>query len=199
MTIRIDRVTTRTGDGGQTSLGDGTRTPKDSLRVEAYGTVDEANAAVGVLRCLIGDAAIGVMLRRIQNGLFDIGGDLCVPGGAGAKFRLDDRLLRMLDADTERLAALQAPLDSFVLPGGTAAAAQAHVVRTVVRRAERRVVTLASREAVNAEVIRTLNRLSDYMFVLGRHLNDDGRQDLLWTRGADEAPDDGRRDTNDSA
>ena len=189
MTIRIDRVVTRGGDRGETSLGDGTRTSKDAVRVEAYGTVDEANAAVGALRGLIAEPQVDVMLLRIQNGLFDIGGDLCLPGVAGGRYRVDDALLRLLDADTKRLAALQPPLDSFVLPGGTAAAAQAHVVRTVVRRAERRVVTLAAAEAVNPEVLRTLNRLSDYMFVLARHLNDDGRQDLLWTRSA------GRNDT----
>ena len=182
MTIRIDRVVTRGGDRGQTSLGDGTRTSKDAIRVEAYGTVDEANAAMGVLRSLIAEPQTDVMLLRIQNGLFDIGGDLCLPGIAGERYRVDDTLLRLLDADTERLAALQPALDSFVLPGGTVAAAQAHVVRTVLRRAERRVVTLAAAEAVNPEVLRTLNRLSDYMFVLARHLNDDGRQDLLWTR-----------------
>ncbi len=182
MTIRIDRVVTRGGDGGQTSLGDGTRTLKSSVRVEAYGTVDEANATVGVLRCLVQDVAVGNMLLRIQNGLFDIGGDLCIPGAAGERFRLDDTLLHALDADTARLSGLQRPLDSFVLPGGTPAAAQAHVVRTVVRRAERRVVALAAQEDVNPEVLRTLNRLSDYMFVLSRHLNDDGGQDLLWTR-----------------
>ncbi len=184
MTIRIDRVTTRGGDRGETSLGDGTRTSKDAVRVEAYGTVDEANATVGVLRGLVEEPQVGALLLRIQNGLFDIGGDLCLPGAAGGSYRVDDALLRLLDADTERLAALQPPLDSFVLPGGTAAAAQAHVVRTVVRRAERRVVTLAACEAVNPEVLRTLNRLSDYMFVLARHLNDDGRQDLLWVRSA---------------
>ncbi len=182
MTIRIDQVTTRGGDKGQTSLGDGTRTSKDAVRVEAYGTVDEANAAVGVLRCLVTDPLVGDTLLRIQNGLFDIGGDLCIPGAAGERFRLDDALLGLLDAETERLAAMQPALDSFVLPGGTPAAAQAHVVRTVVRRAERRTVTLAAAEPVNPEVLRTLNRLSDYMFVLARHLNDDGRQDLKWTR-----------------
>lgn len=181
--IRIDRVVTRTGDQGQTSLGDGTRIAKDSLRVEAYGTVDEANAAIGVLRVLVAaDPALDAMLRQIQNGLFDVGSDLCVPGAAGAALRIDDRLLLRLDAEIDAMAAIQAPLDSFVLPGGSPGAAQAHVVRTVVRRAERRVVTLAAAEPVNPEVIRLLNRLSDYAFVLARRLNDDGRADLLWVR-----------------
>lgn len=181
--IRIDRVVTRTGDDGRTSLGDGTRTPKDSLRVEAYGTVDEANAVIGVLRAQVADRLeLDAMLQRIQNGLFDIGADLCVPGEAGAGLRIDDRLLLLLDAAIEAMADAQSPLDSFVLPGGSPAAAQAHVMRTVVRRAERRVVTLAAVEPVNAEIIRTLNRLSDYAFVLARHLNDDGRGDLTWIR-----------------
>ena len=181
--IRIDSVVTRAGDGGQTSLGDGTRTPKDSIRVEAYGTVDEANAAVGVLRLEVPDGTSqGDLLRRIQNGLFDIGGDLCVPGDAGRTLRIDDRLLHLLDAAIDELAGRQAPLDSFVLPAGSRGAAQAHVVRTVVRRAERRVVTLAAVEPVNPEVVRTLNRLSDYFFVLARHLNDDGRADVKWQR-----------------
>lgn len=181
--IRIDTVVTRTGDDGLTSLGDGSRARKDSLRVEAYGTVDEANAAFGVLRVLVtDDPATDAMLRRIQNGLFDIGGDLCVPGDAGDSLRIDDRLLLLLDDAIETMSGQQAPLDSFVLPGGSAAAAQAHVVRTVVRRAERRVVALAAVEDVNPEVIRTLNRLSDYAFVLARQLNDNGLDDVTWDR-----------------
>ena len=184
MAIRIDQVVTRTGDDGRTSLGDGMRTPKDSLRVEAYGSVDEANAVVGVLRLHVGtDEALDAVLARIQHGLFDIGGDLCIPGGPDARYRIDDRLLRMIEDEIAVLVERQAPLDSFVLPGGSAGAAQAHVVRTVVRRAERRVVTLAAAEPVNPLVVRTLNRLSDYAFVLARHLNDDGRADVVWTRG----------------
>ena len=183
MAIRIDQVTTRTGDDGLTSLGDGTRTSKASVRVEAYGTVDEANAAIGVLRLHVAhDPLIESVLQRIQNGLFDVGGDLCLPGESGAAFRIDDRLLMLLDAEIVALGADQAPLDSFVLPGGSPGAAQAHVVRTLVRRAERRVVSLAAVEAVNPMVVRVLNRLSDYAFVLARHLNDHGRGDLLWMR-----------------
>ena len=181
--IRIDRVATRTGDDGTTSLGDGTRTSKDGLRIEALGAVDEANAAVGVLRTLVDPGSpVSGFLRDIQNGLFDIGGDLCLPGEAGDRFRVGDRLLAALDEAVAAMAAQQAPLDSFILPGGSAGAAQAHVVRTVVRRAERRVVALAAAEPVNPLVLRTLNRLSDYAFVLSRHLNDDGRADVLWTR-----------------
>jgi len=184
--IRIDRVVTRTGDDGGTALGDGSRVRKDALRVEAYGTVDEANAALGLLRALLPDGAeaTGVLLE-IQNRLFDLGGDLCIPQTPEtetAPYRLDDRLLALLDRETERLADRQAPLDSFILPGGTAGAAQAHVARTVVRRAERRVVTLAASEPVNPRIVRALNRLSDYLFVLARHLNGDGKDDLLWQR-----------------
>ncbi len=185
MPIRIDQVVTRTGDDGRTSLGDGTRLAKDALRVEAYGTVDEANAAIGLLRLQVaGDPHLDASLRRIQNGLFDIGGDLCVPGVGGGSLRIGDSLLSFLETEIVSLGASQLPLDSFVLPGGSPAAAHAHMVRTIVRRAERRVVTLAASEAVNPLVIRTLNRLSDYAFVLARHLNDDGRDDLLWERGA---------------
>ena len=184
MAIRIDQIVTRTGDDGRTSLGDGTRILKDSIRVEAYGSVDEANAAVGVLRLQVaGNEVLDAVLARIQHGLFDIGGDLCLPGAVDAPYRIDDRLLRLIEAEIATLLERQAPLDSFVLPGGSAGAAQAHVVRTVVRRAERRVVTLAAAEPVNPLVVRTLNRLSDYAFVLARHLNDDGRADVVWTRG----------------
>ncbi|WP_419728509.1 cob(I)yrinic acid a,c-diamide adenosyltransferase [Lichenicola sp.] len=183
--IRIDRVATRTGDDGTTSLGDGSRTSKDGLRIEALGAVDEANAEVGVLRTLLhADDSVSAFLGRIQNGLFDIGGDLCLPGEAGDRFRIDGRLLASLDDAVAEMSANQPPLDSFVLPGGSAGAAQAHVVRTVVRRAERRVVALAAAEPVNPFVLRTLNRLSDYAFVLSRHLNDDGRSDVLWTRAS---------------
>ncbi len=183
MAIRIDQVVTRTGDDGRTSLGDGTRTTKDSARVEAYGSVDEANAAVGVLRLHVAGQAADAVLARIQHGLFDIGGDLCIPGAPDAPYRIDDRLLRLIEAEIAVLVEQQAPLDSFVLPGGSAGAAHAHMVRTVVRRAERRVVALAAAEPVNPLVLRTLNRLSDYAFVLARHLNDDGRADVVWTRG----------------
>lgn len=183
MAVRIDQVVTRTGDDGQTSLGDGTRTAKDSLRVEAYGSVDEANAALGVLRLHVaGHRALDAVLEQIQHGLFDLGGDLCIPGAPDAPFRIDDRLLGLIEAEIAVLVERQAPLDSFVLPGGSAGAAHAHVVRTTVRRAERRVVALAASETVNPLVVRTLNRLSDYAFVLARHLNDDGRGDVVWRR-----------------
>ncbi len=181
--VRIDRVVTRGGDKGQTSLGDGTRIAKDALRVEAYGAVDEANAIIGVLRLhTTGDA--DAMLARVQNDLFDVGADLCVPGEMGDRLRLTDVPSLRLEAEVAAMNATLPPLKSFVLPGGTPAAAQAHVARTVVRRAERRVVALAAAETVNPEVVRYLNRLSDHLFVLGRALNDNGAADVMWVPGA---------------
>ena len=189
MTIRIDRVVTRGGDQGLTSLGDGSRVSKDSVRVEAYGTVDEANACLGVLRATL--AAGGEperFLRWVQNVLFDVGADLCVPGPAGTSLRLGEEPVRAVEAAIGGLLARQADLDSFVLPAGSLAASTAHMARTVMRRAERRVVTLAASEPVTPAVIGLLNRLSDYLFVLSRHLNDDGRADVLWERGAQVPP-----------
>ncbi len=182
MTIRIDRVVTRGGDGGQTSLGDGRRVAKDALRVEAYGTVDEANATIGMLR-LHATGESDAMLARVQNDLFDVGSDLCVPGEAGDRLRLTDAPSARLEAEIGAMNANLPALDSFVLPGGTAAAAHAHLARTVVRRAERLVVTLAREEAVNPAVIRFLNRLSDHLFVLGRVLNENGAADVKWIPG----------------
>ncbi len=183
--VRIDRVITRGGDTGETSLGDGTRVPKDALRVEAYGTVDEANAAIGLLRLHVGgDADANAMLARIQNDLFDMGADLCVPGEMGERLRLTDAPALRLEAEAAAMNEALTPLTSFILPGGTPAAAHAHLARTVVRRAERLVVSLSHAEAVNPAVLRTLNRLSDHLFVLGRRLNAGGGADVLWTPGA---------------
>jgi cob(I)alamin adenosyltransferase len=183
--IRIDRVVTRGGDSGETSLGDGTRVPKDALRVDAYGTVDEANAAIGLLRLhLDGDATADAMLGRILNDLFDMGADLCVPGEAGARLRMTGAASLRLEQEAAEMNAAIAPLTSFILPGGTAGAAHAHMARVAVRRAERRVVALSHEERVNPEVVRYLNRLSDHLFVLGRRLNGNGAQDVLWVPGA---------------
>ena len=185
MMVRIDRVVTRGGDDGKTSLGDGTRVRKDDLRVEAYGTVDEANAVIGLLRMHTqGDAQVGAALGRVQNDLFDVGADLCVPGEAGDRLRLTDAPSAALEAEIASMNASLPPLKSFVLPGGTPAASYAHLARTVVRRAERLVVALAAKETVNAAVIRYLNRLSDYLFVLARHLNQQGAGDVEWVPGA---------------
>lgn len=179
--IRIDRVVTRGGDTGETSLGDGTRVPKDALRVDAYGTVDEANAAIGLVRLhTTGDT--DAMLARVQNDLFDVGADLCVPGAAGDRLRITDAPSIRLEAEIVAMNASLTPLTSFVLPGGTPAAAYAHLARTITRRAERLVVRLSREDVVNPAVIRLLNRLSDHLFVLGRVLNPGG--DVQWTPGA---------------
>jgi cob(I)alamin adenosyltransferase len=185
MMVKLDVIVTRGGDGGETSLGDGARVRKDALRVEAYGTVDEANAAIGVLRLHAHeDAEADAMLARIQNDLFDIGADLCVPGEAGARLRVADTQSARLEAELAAMNGQMPALKSFVLPGGTAGAAAAHVARMVTRRAERLVVALAAEEEVNPAVIRYLNRLSDHLFVLARRLNGNGAGDVLWVPGA---------------
>jgi cob(I)alamin adenosyltransferase len=192
--VRLTRIYTGGGDAGETSLGDGARVPKHGLRVAAYGTVDEANAVIGLARVAAGNGAgdaaaaeIDAMLARIQNDLFDLGADLCTPEG-GAK---GDGALRVSAAQAKRLeteidavnAALQ-PLESFILPGGTALAAHLHHARTVTRRAERLVCQLADAEPVSGEAVIYLNRLSDLLFVLARKANGDGAKDVLWTPGA---------------
>jgi cob(I)alamin adenosyltransferase len=182
--VKLDAIVTRAGDGGETSLGDGARVRKDTARIEAIGAVDEANAAIGLLRLHTGGEE-DALLARVQNGLFDLGADICVPWeGGDARLRVGAGHVAALDAATAGLNAALAPLDSFVLPGGTPAAAAAHLARTVARRAERAVVRLAAEEAVNPEVVRYLNRLSDLLFVLGRRLNDNGAADVLWTPGS---------------
>ncbi len=184
--MRLTRLYTRGGDKGETSLGDGSRVPKQALRVEAYGTVDEANAAIGLAR-LHADAEADGMLARIQNDLFDLGADLCTPQegrrAAGA-LRIVAAQVARLEAEIDRMNAGLRPLDSFVLPGGTPAAAYLHLARTVTRRAERLVCALAAAEKVNPEAVKYLNRLSDHLFVLGRRMNDNGARDVLWQPGA---------------
>jgi cob(I)alamin adenosyltransferase len=183
--VRIDRVVTRGGDGGMTSLGDGSRLRKDAPRVEAIGGVDEANAAIGWLRAAVsGGAADGetdAMLARIQNDLFDVGADLCVPGEGGDRLRLTDAPLLRLDSEIAAMNAALPALTSFILPAGSEAAARAHMARVIVRRAERCVVGV---EELNPNLQRYLNRLSDHLFVLSRVLNDHGAADVLWVPGA---------------
>ena len=184
--VRLTRIYTRGGDAGDTSLGDGVRVPKHALRVAAYGTVDEANAAIGIAR-LHANAESDEMLGRIQNDLFDLGADLCTPEGgrrAAGTLRIAPAQTERLEREIDTMNATLAPLDSFILPGGTAAAAHLHLARTVVRRAERLVSELARAESVNPEALRYLNRLSDHLFVLGRRLNDGGTRDVLWRPGA---------------
>jgi len=184
--VRLTKIYTRGGDGGQTSLGDGARVAKHDLRVAAYGTVDEANAAIGIARLQAG-AAADAALARIQNDLFDLGADLCRPGDDpddGASLRIQPSQVERLEQEIDAFNASLKPLDSFVLPGGTAASAHLHLARTIVRRAERLTTQLAGEEPVNRSAIHYLNRLSDHLFVLARYLNDGGAADLLWVPGA---------------
>ena len=183
--VKLDRIYTRGGDDGETSLGEGTRTPKHSARIVALGEVDEANAAIGLARVACADAALTAALGTIQNELFDLGADLCVPlADDRPRLRVAaaqvTRLEAEIDAANERLA----PLTSFVLPGGSEAAARLHLARTVVRRAERAVAALAAREPVNPAALAYLNRLSDLLFVFARRANDGGRGDVTWSPGA---------------
>jgi cob(I)alamin adenosyltransferase len=182
--VRLTRIYTRGGDGGETSLGDGSRVAKHALRVAAYGTVDEANAAIGLAR-LHADADADAMLGRIQNDLFDLGADLATPEGRrDGALRVAAAQIARLEGEIDAMNARLAPLESFVLPGGSAGAAHLHLSRTMVRRAERLVAELAQTEPVNPEAIKYLNRLSDHLFVLGRRLNDNGARDVLWVPGA---------------
>jgi cob(I)alamin adenosyltransferase len=183
--VTLSRIYTRGGDKGETSLGDGSRVPKHDLRVAAYGTVDETNGVIGVAR-LHAQGEADAMLGRIQNDLFDLGDDLCTPEGG----RKAEGALRIVDAQVERLereidtmnAELE-PLQSFILPGGTAASAYLHLARTVARRAERVICDLAEKEQVNPAAIRYINRLSDHLFVLARWENEKGLRDVLWVPG----------------
>ena len=177
MTIRIDRVSTRGGDGGETSLGDGTRVAKNDARIEAMGAVDEANAVLGRLRAQLADQTEAAFVSTVQNDLFDLGAGLCQPGPVG---RLPPVAILRLEAWIAEAGTRLAPLTSFVLPGGSIAAADAHLARTAVRRAERRVVSLGPGTGVDAGACRYLNRLSDALFMLGRVLNENGRADTLW-------------------
>lgn len=184
--VKLTKIYTRGGDKGETSLGDGARRPKDDLRIAAYGTADEANAVIGVARvALTGEE--DEMLARIQDDLFDLGADLCVPEegrkNEGA-LRISEAQVKRLEDEIDRMNARLEPLESFILPGGSEAAAYLHLARTVVRRAERLLVRLARSEKVNAEAIRYVNRLSDHLFVMARLANDDGRADVLWRPGA---------------
>src|ERR1700742_4521039 len=176
--VVLNRIYTRTGDDGTTALGSGERRPKYDLRIEAYGTVDETNAAIGIVRLHLAEARdVDAMLGLIQNDLFDLGADLAVPEREGQAERLE----RDIDGLNERLA----PLTSFVLPGGTPAAAYLHLARTICRRAERMMVELASRPdaRVTAAAIKYMNRLSDFLFVASRSANNNGAGDVLWVPG----------------
>jgi cob(I)alamin adenosyltransferase len=186
--VILNRIYTRTGDDGTTALGSGERRPKYDLRVAAYGTVDETNAAIGVARLHLAQAQhIDAMLGRIQNDLFDLGADLAVPqrDGKAERLRVLATQVERLEQDIDALNGNLAPLNSFVLPGGTPAAAYLHLGRTICRRAERMVVELASQpnEPVSDAAVQYLNRLSDFLFVASRAVNDNGARDVLWVPG----------------
>ena len=184
--VKLTKIYTRGGDKGQTSLGNGKRVAKHDLRVAAYGTVDEANAVIGLVR-LETEGKLDLLLGRIQNDLFDVGADLCTPEEADPKYpplRVTAAQVERLEQEIDHYNASLEPLTSFILPGGSRLAAEFHLARTVARRAERDMTALAEQEAVNAEAIKYVNRLSDLLFVLARHANDGGKADVLWVPGA---------------
>lgn len=181
--VKLNRIYTRTGDAGTTGLGDGTRAGKDALRLRALGAVDEANAAIGLAR-LAASGSSDAILARIQNDLFDLGADLCVPekvDDEGPHLRIVAGQVERLEHEIDALNENLAPLNSFILPGGTPLAAQLHLARTIVRRAERDIVALAKAEKIGDTALAYINRLSDHLFVLARHAN--GGADVLWVPG----------------
>jgi cob(I)alamin adenosyltransferase len=195
--MKLDKIYTRTGDDGKTSLGDGARRPKFDLRVAAYGSIDEANSAIGVANLHVNDAEVLKILKHIQNDLFDVGADLCRPQKTDAAspsspqlaasearaLRVTEEQVTWLENQIDRFNAELAPLDSFVLPGGSPAAAYLHHARTVTRRAEREIVRLSVDGPVNSAVLHYVNRLSDLLFVLARFLNGKGKEDVRWQPG----------------
>lgn len=189
--VRLDRIYTRGGDLGETSLGDGHRVAKHNPRVGAYGTVDELNAALGVARLHAADGSIATWVERIQNDLFDVGADLCVPPPPEdderhrSRLRVSPEQVAWLEQRIDEVNGALPPLTSFVVPGGTPLSAHLHVARTICRRAERDVVALSAQEPVTPEVIAYLNRLSDLLFVLARAANEGG--EALWSPGAGRA------------
>lgn len=189
--VVLNKIYTKTGDAGDTALGTGERVPKFQLRIASYGTVDEANSAIGVARLHIGIGLepVDAMLGRIQNDMFDLGADLCTPD-RGQKFeyeplRITEGQVDRLESEIDTLNAELSPLRSFILPGGSAAAAHLHVARTVSRRAERLMVELSREpgEVVSPAAVKYINRLSDFLFVAARYVNDKGARDVLWVPG----------------
>ena len=188
--VKLNKIYTRTGDDGTTGLGSGERRKKYDLRVSAYGTLDEVNATLGIARLHTGaDAVLDAALSRIQNDLFDVGADLTTPGmgkgPGGARLTVTAAQVTWLESEIDRLNGALSPLRSFVLPGGSAAAAYLHLARTVCRRAERLIAELNDRpdETVTPEVLQYVNRLSDFLFVAARYANDKGARDVLWQPG----------------
>jgi cob(I)alamin adenosyltransferase len=188
--VVLNKIYTRTGDDGTTALGTGERRKKYDLRISAYGTIDEVNATIGIARLHTGeDPSLDAALSRIQNDLFDVGADLCTPGKGkgpgGARLTVTENQVTWLEAEIDRLNAELLPLRSFVLPGGSAAAAYLHLARTVCRRAERQIAELKEKpdESVTGELLKYVNRLSDFLFVASRYANGKGAGDVLWKPG----------------
>jgi cob(I)alamin adenosyltransferase len=183
--VKLTKIYTRGGDAGQTSLGDGDRVAKHAERPSSYGTVDEANAVIGLAR-LHASSEADAMLARVQNDLFDLGADLCTPEQESPKYlplRIVQEQVDRLEAEIDAMNAELQPLASFILPGGSALAAHLHHARTVARRAERDITKLAGIEQINPLAIKYINRLSDHLFVLARRVNDNGARDVLWVPG----------------
>ena len=185
--VTLSRIYTKTGDRGDTGLGDGSRVKKDHIRVAAYGEVDELNSVLGLMLASVADFPEAALVGSIQNDLFDVGADLCVPQPPneppGAMNRVTDGQVMRLEKEIDRLNEKLQPLHSFILPGGTPVSAWLHLARTVCRRAERSVVTLMGQEPVNPQAIVYLNRLSDLLFVMARAANDGGNSEVLWVPG----------------
>ncbi len=186
--MRITRVYTKSGDGGETRLGDGSTRDKYDVRVEAYGSVDELNSTLGLASCLaISEQRLLTLLRRVQNHLFDIGSDLCRAESRGKTNRFSEERTLWLEREIDEHNDALEPLKNFILPAGTPLSCNLHLARTVARRAERRVVALAAKESgVSVGIVTYLNRLSDLLFVLARFYNERGKNDLLWTPNSDE-------------
>ncbi|MGB5723025.1 MAG: cob(I)yrinic acid a,c-diamide adenosyltransferase [Parasphingorhabdus sp.] len=189
--VKLNKIYTKTGDDGTTGLVDGSRLAKNEPRMAAIGDVDELNSALGLAICEITDSALVQTLRIVQNDLFDLGADLATPAADGEDFAPSQMVLRVVPSQVERLEteidAVNAgldPLTSFILPGGSKAAAAVHCARAIARRAERTCVAAGREMAINPQALAYINRLSDYLFVLGRALNDDGKDDILWVPGA---------------
>ena len=189
--VQLNKIYTRTGDDGTTGLVDGWRQPKSSPRMAAIGDVDEANSAIGLTAAALGEGREADALFRIQNDLFDLGADLATPAGEGEDFAPSEMVLRVvagqvawLESAIDDATAQLEPLTSFILPGGSEAAARLHLARAIVRRAERAVVALADGEPVNPQALAYINRLSDYLFVAARLANEQGRADVKWVPGA---------------
>ena len=182
--VKLNRIYTRTGDDGETSLVNGMRVAKHALRPSAFGDVDEANSVIGLARLhTANNADADAMLASIQNDLFDLGADIATPETDKQALRITNEHVTRLEAEIDQMNASLAPLSSFILPGGSAASAWLHLARTVTRRAERHMTLLAATEVVNNEALRYINRMSDHLFVLARHLNAKGKTDVLWQPG----------------